>query len=82
MRKARAKSAQGMNGISYKLYKNCPGVFKKLYKILARAWNQKLVPQEWCLADGIYIPKEKDAAGIGSFRPISLLNVEGKSSLE
>ena len=30
------------------------------------------------LADGIHIPKEKDSWKIEQFRPISLLNVEGK----
>ena len=78
VKKARAKSAPGRNGISYKLYKNCPGVLAELTKLLQRAWTEKIVPKEWCEADGIYIPKEKDSVGIGNFRPISLLNVEGK----
>ncbi|GFO05549.1 reverse transcriptase [Plakobranchus ocellatus] len=29
-------------------------------------------------AEGVYIPKEQDSRGINQFRPISLLNVEGK----
>ncbi|MCG8429578.1 MAG: reverse transcriptase family protein [Candidatus Omnitrophica bacterium] len=29
-------------------------------------------------ANGVYIPKEQDSKDIGQFRPISLLNVEGK----
>ncbi|GFN88527.1 reverse transcriptase [Plakobranchus ocellatus] len=29
-------------------------------------------------AEGLYIPKEQDSKGINQFRPISLLNVEGK----
>ncbi|GFO40953.1 reverse transcriptase [Plakobranchus ocellatus] len=29
-------------------------------------------------AEGVYIPKEQDSKGINQFRPISLLNVEGK----
>ena len=78
VRKARSKSAPGMNGISYKLYKNCPNVLKQLACLLQRAWNQGVIPQSWCLADGIWIPKEKNAKGIGNFRPISLLNIEGK----
>ena len=32
----------------------------------------------WRQAGGIFIPKEKIAVNIGKFRPISLLNVEGK----
>ncbi|GFN78864.1 reverse transcriptase [Plakobranchus ocellatus] len=30
------------------------------------------------IAEGVYIPKEQDSRGINQFRPISLLNVEGK----
>ena len=79
IKRARAGSAPGKNGISYKLYKNCPEVRYRLYKLLQEVWEYKLNPKEvFCLADGIYIPKVQDAVGIGNFRPISLLNVEGK----
>ena len=71
--KARAGSVPGMNEISYKLYKNCPRVLRKLTVLL-----QGIVPQEWCLADGVWIPKEMHRRGITNFRPISLLNVNGK----
>ena len=30
------------------------------------------------IADGVYLPKEKNSKDVGHFRPISLLNVEGK----
>ena len=78
MRKARAKSAPGMNGIPYKVYKNCPKVLKHLIRLLRNIWTSGTIPREWCMADGIYIPKEQNSMGIGNFRPISLLNVEGK----
>ena len=78
VRKARAASAPGINGISYKLYKNCPSVLLILTGLLQRAWREGVVPEEWCLADGVWIPKEQNSVGTGSFRPISLLNVEGK----
>ncbi|GFN86205.1 reverse transcriptase [Plakobranchus ocellatus] len=32
-------------------------------------------------AEGVYITKEQDSKGINQFRPISLLNVEGKEVL-
>ena len=78
IRKARACSAPGLNGISFKLYKNCPTVLEQLVCLLQRAWREGYVAQEWCLADGVWIPKEENSIGVGSFRPISLLNVEGK----
>ena len=34
VRKARAKSTSGINGISYKLYKRCPEVLTSLWKLL------------------------------------------------
>ena len=76
--KGRAGSAPGLNGISYKLYKNCPRVLRKLTVLLQQAWKKGIVPQEWCLADGIWKPKEMQSRGITNFRPVSLLNVEGK----
>ena len=78
--KARAGSAQGLNGILYKLYKNCPRVLRKLTVLLQQAWKKAIVPQEWCLTDGIWIPKEMQSKGITNFCPISLLNVEGKKN--
>ena len=67
-----------MNEILYKLYKNCPCVFRKLTVLLQQVWKKGIVPQEWCLADGIWIPKEMQSKGITNFCPISFLNVEWK----
>ena len=36
------------------------------------------VDNEWKRAEGVYITKEKDSRSLTQFRPISLLNVEGK----
>ncbi|GFO27371.1 reverse transcriptase [Plakobranchus ocellatus] len=76
--KARAKSAPGLNGVPYLLYKRCPNVLKKLHKILRSAWKNIKISKEWMTAEGVYIPKEQDSRGINQFRPISLLNVECK----
>ena len=46
--------------------------------MLRLAWRREVIPQEWSTADGIYIPKEEESKLLGQFRPISLLNVEGK----
>lgn len=78
VRKARCKSAPGPNGVPYLVYKKCPEVLKRLHGLLVCAWRQRTVSEEWTKADGVYIPKEKDSKTIGQFRPISLLNVEGK----
>ncbi|GFO23739.1 reverse transcriptase [Plakobranchus ocellatus] len=76
--KARAKSAPGPNGVPYLLYKRCPNVLKKLHKILRSAWKNIKISKEWMTAEGVYILKEQDSRGINQFRPISLLNIEGK----
>lgn len=78
VRKARSGSAPGANGIPYKVFKSCPGLLRELWKILKVVWRRKVVCETWCSAEGVYIPKEVNATEIGQFRPISLLNVDGK----
>ena len=73
--KACASSALDMNEISCKLYKNRPCVPRKLTVLLQQVWKKGIVPREWCLADGIWIPKEMQSKGVTNFRPISLLNI-------
>ena len=76
--KARAKSAPGPNGVPYLLYKRCPKVLGWLHKMLKSAWNNLVISDQWMVAEGVYIPKEQNSSTIDQFRPISLLNVEGK----
>lgn len=78
VQKARCKSAPGPNGIPYALYKRCPEVLKRLHRLLKSAWKTRHISREWKKANGVYIPKEQNSADISQFRPISLLNVEGK----
>ena len=40
--------------------------------------EKQSIPKAWRRAGGIFIPKERDSVEINQFRPISLLNVEGK----
>ena len=78
LKKARNKSAPGANGIPYLVYKKCPKAMKCLHVFIEKAWITGTVSDEWKQAEGIFIPKEKDSLDLKQFRPISLLNVEGK----
>lgn len=78
VRKARAKSAAGRDGVSYKVYKYCDKLRNKLFLLLRKMWKEGDLVDNWCQAEGIYLPKEKDSKEIGQFRPISLLNIDGK----
>ena len=55
-----------------------PKTLYLLHSLIQRAWSSATVDNEWKKAEGVYIPKEKDSKGLNQFRPISLLNVEGK----
>ncbi|KAL9976249.1 hypothetical protein ACROYT_G013521 [Oculina patagonica] len=79
VRKARAKSAPGNDGISYKVYKKCPLLRNHLFRLLHEMWRKKSVVDRWCFAEGIYLPKEENAKGIAQFRPISLLNIDANA---
>ena len=78
VQKARAKSSPGPNGVPYLLYKKCPKVLEWLHRLLRSAWRNQKISSQWMIADGVYIPKEQNSSDISQFRPISLLNVEGK----
>ncbi|XP_053395771.1 uncharacterized protein LOC128555950 [Mercenaria mercenaria] len=78
VRKARAGSAPGPNGIPYKVYKMCPYLLRRLWSLLRVIWRKGKIPDCWQHAEGIFIPKEKNSTHINQFRTISLLNVEGK----
>ena len=58
VRTAREKSAPGGAGVSYKLYKYCEHLRHKLFLLLRELWQKGKVVDEWCKAEGIYLPKE------------------------
>ena len=78
LRKTRSKSAPGPNGVSYIVYKRCPGVAKELWVYLKDLWKRNTISDSWREAEGVFIPKEEGAKTVDKFRTISLLNVEGK----
>lgn len=73
-------SSPGINMIPYKVYKKCPQISSFLFKICQSVLKVANVPVQWRVASEIYIPKvvPPNASLIEDFRPIALLNVEGK----
>ena len=78
IRKARSKSAPGNNGISYLVYKRCPGVSENLWSINRVAYENGYYPDNCRFFEGVYIPKADGDFGPSTGRPISLGNVQGK----
>lgn len=75
---ARTSSAPGPNGVPYLVYKRCPKLLHRLWKILRVIWRRGKIGQQWRSAEGVWVPKEEKSTTIEQFRTISLLNVEGK----
>ncbi|KAJ3614965.1 hypothetical protein NHX12_018534 [Muraenolepis orangiensis] len=78
VRKARASSAPGPSGTSYKMYKYCPKLLLRLWYILRVFWRRGRIPDQWRVAEGVWIPKEENSTQLDQFRIISLLCVEAK----
>ncbi|XP_033747101.1 uncharacterized protein LOC117332324 [Pecten maximus] len=78
VKKARSGSAPGPSGIPYKVYKMCPKLLRRLWRLLKVIWRKGKIPECWQTAEGIFVPKEKNSASLNQFRTISLLSVEGK----
>ena len=78
IRKSRATSAPGPNGIQYAVYKYCPKTRSFLHCILNRIWGSATITAAWQTAKIILLAKTKDGTDPSKFRPIALGNVEGK----
>ncbi|CAC5421779.1 unnamed protein product [Mytilus coruscus] len=79
LKKARAASAQGSNGIQYRVYKNCSKLTRRLWKLLRVVWRRRRkMIDAWYKAEGCFIPKEENSGKVAQFRIISLLNIEDK----
>ena len=77
----RNTSAPGVpgNGIPYKVYKKCSKISKFLFKIFQVCFKRCEIPIQWRSAQDIHIPKVSNPENkLSDFRPIALLNVEGK----
>ena len=76
----RAGSSPGLNQIPYKVYKHCPQISSFLFNIFKSCMSRSFIPVQWRIASETYIPKVNppDPSSIKDFRPIALLNVEGK----
>ncbi|XP_061902037.1 uncharacterized protein LOC133649222 [Entelurus aequoreus] len=79
IKSARTASAPGPSGVPYKVFKQCPRLLERLWKIFRVIWKRGKVPQQWTYAEGVWIPKEENARNIEQFRTISLLSVECKT---
>lgn len=75
---ARSSSAPGPSGIPYKVYKKCPKLLRRLWKLMRVIWSKGTIPTSWRRAEGCFVPKEQGSTQISQFRTISLLSVEGK----
>ncbi|KAJ3601179.1 hypothetical protein NHX12_032152, partial [Muraenolepis orangiensis] len=78
VRKARASSAPGPSGTSYKVYKYCPKLLLRLWYILRVFRRRGRIPDQWRVAEGVWIPKEENSTQLDQFCIISLLCVEAK----
>ena len=71
-----------MKSIKKSVYKKCEELKKFHWRLLNVVWRQGVVPLSWNKVDSVYIPKEENSSTLSQFRPISLLNVEGKILFE
>ncbi|CAM9984724.1 unnamed protein product, partial [Heterosigma akashiwo] len=79
VRKKRNGSAPGINGISYKVYKFCPGVKRLLWELACFLWVRGLCPKEFQIGlMTLLIKKEGQNQSPDLMRPICVLNAEGR----
>lgn len=55
-----------------------PKLLLHLWKILRVLWRKGKIPEQWRVAEGVWIPKEENSTQLDQFRIISLLCVEAK----
>lgn len=80
IKKARASSAPGPSGVPYRVYKNCPKLLHRLWRILKVIWRRGKVAQQWRFAEGVWIPKEEESKTITSSEASPCLVSRGRYS--
>ncbi len=75
VRRARSSSEPGPSGVPYKVYKNCPKLLHRLWRVLKVIWRRWKIAQPWRYAEGVCIPKEEKSENIDPFQVIPLLSV-------
>jgi hypothetical protein len=78
VRGKRNKNAPGINAITFLVYKKCPELLKYLTKIIRRVWKLRRIPVSWQCALVVLIAKSSNLKLPSEFRPIALLNAEGR----
>lgn len=63
---ARTNSAPGPSGVPYVVYKRCPRLLKRLWKLIKVIWRRGKVAQQWQHAEGVWIPKKRAQAPLSS----------------
>ncbi len=61
---ARSSSTPGPSGVPYRVYKQCPKLLVRLWKILKVFRQRGKAAPQWRSAEGIWIPKEENASTI------------------
>jgi len=72
------RNAPGINAITFLVYKKCPGLLKYLFRVIKRVWMSRQIPRSWQCALVVLIAKSSNLTMPGEFRPIALLNAEGR----
>ncbi len=71
--------AAGQSGILPEMVRHAGTAFSsELLALIRRAWAEGCVPQEWCDAELVPIPKKGDLSRCDNWRGIALLDVVGK----
>ena len=78
VKKKRNKNAPGINSIPFLVYKKCPKLLEYLLQIFERVWTSGKIPKSWQCAIVTLISKSSCLDDPGEFRPIALLNAEGR----